>query len=278
MEPLPKANVTRRSFLHTSAAAFGALALAGAPSLAMAEPGDAENRVSTEDVERDIALIAAPDPENSFGVDLNVNIATIDRYLHRSDVAYRDMRMLDDPADFAAIGGNSELDFTLEGFRITPFPYFVSMPALVVDGVYDGPCLFDVEWGEDNRSILSVRPNYRDSLAILKELFPQHKKIFLMCGGGGYAGMMRVFLLYLGWDPDKVFNVGGAWDYSGSAGVYLISYDEAGKPTYRRWRADYTLIEFEKLASVDSEEVQELSDDRKEALTSRSNVRKCIVA
>ena len=39
-----------------------------------------------------------------FGVDANINESTIDNYLGRSDSVYRDMRMLKDPADYAAIG------------------------------------------------------------------------------------------------------------------------------------------------------------------------------
>lgn len=223
-------------------------------------------------------LIAEPNPDNPFGVDLNVNMGTIDRYLGRPDVAYRDMRMLSDPADFAAIGGNAELDRTLEGFRITPFPYMSTMPALTVEGAYEGPCLLSVEWGEDNRSVVSAMPNYADALAILEELFPKHKKLFLMCGGGGYAGMMRALLVHLGWDADKVFNVGGNWDYEGPNGVYLISYDVEGRPTYRRWRADYAMVEFDLFKPIDGELPEGESFAGRETTMPHEKGRQCIVA
>ena len=45
------------------------------------------------------------DASSEFGVDVNINMETIDQYLDREDVAYRDVRMLFDPADYAAIGG-----------------------------------------------------------------------------------------------------------------------------------------------------------------------------
>ena len=44
-----------------------------------------------------------------FGIDKNINEETIDNYLNRSDSVYRDMRMLKDPGDYEAIGGDSYL-------------------------------------------------------------------------------------------------------------------------------------------------------------------------
>ena len=44
-----------------------------------------------------------------LGIDKNINEATIDKYLGRSDSVYRDMRMLKDDANYEAIGGDSYL-------------------------------------------------------------------------------------------------------------------------------------------------------------------------
>ena len=59
--------------------------------------------------------LPAPEPDESsmFGVDKNINMATLDNYLGRDDVVYRDVRMLFDPADYAAIGGNADLASTV---------------------------------------------------------------------------------------------------------------------------------------------------------------------
>ena len=48
--------------------------------------------------------LPSPEPESGlrgeqFGIDANINEATIDQYLGRSDTVYRDMRMLKDEAD-----------------------------------------------------------------------------------------------------------------------------------------------------------------------------------
>ncbi|MDD3920599.1 MAG: hypothetical protein PHO41_05475, partial [Eubacteriales bacterium] len=40
------------------------------------------------------------DPNSMFGVDKAINMETIDQYLGREDVAYRDVRMLFDPAAY----------------------------------------------------------------------------------------------------------------------------------------------------------------------------------
>ena len=179
-------------------------ALAGAAGLAIAGPALAD--------EAELAPLPAPepDPESMFGVDKNINMATIDEYVGRPDVAYRDVRMLFDPADYAAIGGNADLSATIVGFKIVPYPYLATLTALPVEGAYSGETLFSLEWDEAG-NIVAATPNYKESQIILDDLFPKDKPIFLMCGGGGYAGMTKALLIFLGWDPELLYNVGGNW-------------------------------------------------------------------
>lgn len=194
---------------------------------------------------------AEPNADSQFGVDTNINIGTVDDWLGRDDVAYRDMRMLFDPADYAAIGGESDLTRTIEGFKVTPYPYIATLSALPVSGAYEGDCLFTVEWGSDG-SIESAEANYEESMQILEELFPKDKAVFLMCGGGGYSGMMRSLLIYLGWDETKLYNVGANWEYTGEHTLELIVYpeDANGDKTYATWRADYAYIDFSRLHRI----------------------------
>lgn len=196
------------------------------------------------------APLPAPCAEEGsmFGVDKNINVSTIDSFLFREDAVYRDMRMLFDPADYGAIGGEADLTHTIEGFKIVPFPYLATLQSLPVGGAYDGDCLYTVEWNEDG-TVKSAVPNYRESEMILAELFPKDKAVFLMCGGGGYAGMMQKLLIYLGWDEGKVYNVGANWEYKGTHGVELVVYPEkAGDPNiYATWRADYAYFDFSKM-------------------------------
>ena len=191
------------------------------------------------------------DASSEFGVDVNINMETIDQYLDREDVAYRDVRMLFDPADYAAIGGEADLSRTIRGFRVVPYPYFATLSALPVEGAYAGDTLFTVEWNGDG-TIASVRESYQESMLVLEDLFPRDKAIFLMCGGGGYAGMMKTLLLELGWDEDLLYNIGGNWTYTGENGLELIVYPEDAEEEniYATWRADYAYIDFSRLHPV----------------------------
>lgn len=169
-----------------------------------------------------------PDETSEFGVDQNVNMDTIDRYLNLSDAVYRDMRMTVDPYDYAAIGGNSVLTGMIEGFSAVPYPYLapaLNMPKEVGEG-YSGPTLFTVD-GEGNYS-----PCYEESMAILESIFPKDQVIILMCGAGGYAGMTKNLLVSLGWDEALIYNAGGYWFYQGEHNVELVSGEEAAAGLY----------------------------------------------
>ncbi len=190
----------------------------------------------------------ASDPASQFSVDKNINMSTIDRYLGRSDVAYRDVRMLFDPADYSSIGGDADLSRTIKGFKVVPFPYMATLQSLPVSGAYNGDRLYDVIWADDG-TVVSASARYKESDMILEELFPKDKAIFLMCGGGGYSNMMKNLLLYLGWDPLLLYNVGGNWSYKGENSLELIVYSEeaGGDNVYATWRADYAYLDFSRL-------------------------------
>lgn len=144
-----------------------------------------------------------------FGIDKNINEETIDKYLGRDDTVYRDMRMLKDPGNYEAIGGDSYLSGFIKGFEVVPYPYLVNVTGLPseVGDTYVGDTLFTFENG-------IYKPNYEESLDILEYLFPKDKNIFLICGGGGYAGMTKTMLTSLGWDEKKIYNIGGFWYYN----------------------------------------------------------------
>lgn len=186
--------------------------------------------------------VALPTPEISegirgdFGIDKNLNESTIDNYLHRKDVVYRDVRLIKDPVNFEVIGGDSYLSGFVDGFEVIPFPYIAPVVGLP-DGVgepYDGPCLFN---RNDDGTFTA---NYEESMQILEDLFPKDKTIFIMCGGGGYAGMMKDMLISLGWDANKLYNVGGFWYYEGKNTVQVKN----DKGTYDTWKIPYHNIDF----------------------------------
>lgn len=223
-----------------------------AGSVARAVSGQADGMSEASSTGRAVAVDGAfmplpasdPDPASPFGVDRAVNVGNIDQYLNRPDVAYRDCRMLFDPADWWSMNGNPDLATVLEGFRIVPMPYLVTLPPLPVSGAYDGDALFTAVWDE-NGEIASLEANYRESQQALDDLYPKDRPVFLVCGGGGYAGFTKKLLTYLGWDPSLLYNIGGMWDYKGDRLVHIIEYGETeAEDVYAMWRADYADIDF----------------------------------
>ena len=85
---------------------------------------------------------------------------------------------------------------------------------------------------------------------ILEYYFPKDKNIFIMCGGGGYAGMMKTLLVDLGWDENKIYNIGGYWYYEGKNNV-KVKEKVDGKTKYNFWKVNYHNIDFDSLTKID---------------------------
>lgn len=191
-----------------------------------------------------------PKPELSeglrgtFGIDKNINEKTIDIYLNRPDTVYRDMRMLKDPGNYEAIGGDSYLSGFIKGFEVVPYPYLVNVTSLPeeVGKTYEGNTLFTLKDGK-------YIANYNESLSILEYLFPKDKNIFLMCGAGGYAGSTKEMLVALGWDENKIYNIGGYWYYNGNNNVE-VKRTTNNKIYYDFYKINYHNIDFTNLTKV----------------------------
>ncbi len=179
-----------------------------------------------------------------FGIDKNINEATIDNYLGREDTVYRDMRMLKDEAEYEAIGGDAWLSGIVEGFEVVPYPHLVNVEGLPeeVGSSYTGVTLF-------THDETGYTANYEESMTILEYLFPKDKNIILMCGGGGYAGMTKAMLGELGWDTSKIYNAGGYWFYEGSHSI-PIKREENGKTYYDFHKLNYHHIAFDTLHRI----------------------------
>ena len=186
-----------------------------------------------------------------LGIDKNINEKTIDKYLNREDAVYRDMRMLEDPASYEEIGGDRFLSGYINGFEVVSLPYIIPVNNLPeeVGTTYSGSTLFF------QMSDGSYVPMYEESMDIIEELFPKNKVIFLMCGGGGYAGMMKEFLVSQGWNKDKIYVVGGYWYYKGKNSV------DVPKKTNKY---GYTYYDFDDVPyhDIDFTELTEIVPDR----------------
>ena len=196
----------------------------------------------TNDTEK---LPPLPKPEitsgarGELGIDKNINESTIDKYLGRSDSVYRDMRMLEDPSKYEKIGGDRFLSGYIKGFEVIPLPYIIPVEGLPeeVGDTYIGDTLFHIEDGK-------YIANYDESLKIIEKIFPKDKVIFLMCGGGGYAGMTKNFLVSLGWDENKIYNIGGHWYYKGKNNIKVPKNEDG---SYNFKNVPYHKINFKKL-------------------------------
>lgn len=182
-----------------------------------------------------------------FGIDKNINEKTIDKYLNRSDSVYRDMRMLIDPGNYAAIDGDSYLSGFVKGFEVIPLPYIIPVSGLPeeVGNTYQGVTLFSID--ENGKYVA----NYEESMDILEYIFPKNKNIFLMCGGGGYAGMTKKLLIDLGWSENKIYNVGGYWYYDGKNNVNVKETVD-DKDYYNFAKVPYHNIDFSLLHKVEA--------------------------
>ena len=193
-----------------------------------------------------------PKPEISeglrgeLGIDKNINEKTIDKYLKREDSVYRDVRMLDDPGNYEAIDGDSKLSGFIEGFEVIPLPYIIPVSGLpeAVGNTYIGDTLFNID--ENGKYVA----NYKESMEILEYVFPKDKNIFLMCGGGGYAGMTKKLLVSLGWDENKIYNIGGYWYYEGKNNVQ-VKKTINGEDSYDFWKVLYHDIDFSNLHRIE---------------------------
>ena len=189
-----------------------------------------------------------PKPELSeglrgeLGIDKNINEETIDKYLNREDAVYYDMRMLIDTAHYENIGGDSYLSGFIKGFEILPYPYLAPVNGLPeeVGDPYTGKTLFSIK---DDKYVA----NYKESMDILEYFFPKDKYIFLMCGGGGYAGMTKNMLVSLGWDENKIYDIGGYWYYKGKNKVEVKNEKYN---SYDFWKLNYHDIDFDNLHEV----------------------------
>lgn len=180
-----------------------------------------------------------------LGIDKNINEKTIDKYLNRKDSVYYDMRMYVDEATYENIGGDSYLSGFVKGFEVIPFPLLVNVTGLPeeVGDSYQGTTLFSVD-EEGNYTA-----NFKESFDFLKYYFPKDKTIFLMCGGGGYAGATKQMLVKLGWDETKIYNVGAYWEYNGENNVKIKKTID-GKDHYDFWKATYHDIDFKNMQAV----------------------------
>lgn len=189
-----------------------------------------------------------------YGIDKNINEKTIDNYLHRSDVVYRDVRMLEDSASWENKGGTRNLEWFVEWFEVVPYAFLTQFPQEYIDqkasenvfGLYTWKTLFSLD---ENGNYI---PNYVESLEILEYLFPKDKYIFLMCGAGWYANFTKKMLVALWRDEKKIYNVWWYRNYEWNRGISTVN-NNWDSVTYDFWKVPYYNIDFASLTEINND-------------------------
>jgi len=144
----------------------------------------------------------------------------IDQYLFLEDVYYVDTR---EPNQFLEEGH-------IAGFINIPFYE-------VIANLNNDTTLFKMKkiFDENNKLIIglgengSYEPIYEESISILKSLFPQKKKIFIISTAGVESTYLANLLIQYGYDASLIYNVG---NFSNSVGN-ITSYRELSDVKYK---------------------------------------------
>lgn len=186
-----------------------------------------------------------------YDIDKNINEKTIDNYLNRSDVVYRDVRMLEDSATWENKWWTRNMEWFVAWFEVIPYAYLTQFPQAYINqkaeenvsGLYQWRTLFslDSEW--------NYIANYEESLEILEFLFPKDKYIFIMCGAGGYANFTKQMLVALWWDSSKIYNVWWYRNYEWSNWINTVNKN-GDTVTYDFWKVPYHDINFDSLTAI----------------------------
>ena len=191
---------------------------------------------------------STPTPGEPFEFDVNVSSATIDKYLGNPDVVFYDTRPLVDTFEVEPLGFRKEIEFTIEGFRVVPYPLIGTVADIGLEGRYTGPSLFEVEWDEKHH-IISARPMYHESMSVLEDLFPKDKPLVMGCGGGGYAFMTKKLLAYFGWNEELLYNMGAIATYTGDRRIQILEVAD-GIEKWMTWRLDAPQIDLSRMNAL----------------------------
>ena len=186
-----------------------------------------------------------------YWIDKNINEKTIDNYLHRPDVIYRDVRMLEDSASWENKWWTRNLEWFVEWFEVVPYAFLTQFPQEYIDqkasenvfGLYAWNTLFSLD---ENWWYVA---NYEESMEILEFLFPKDKYIFLMCGAGGYANFTKKMLVALWRDESKIYNVWWYRNYEWNRWISTVN-NNGDSITYDFWKVPYHEIDFDSLTEI----------------------------
>ena len=188
-------------------------------------------------------LPAKSEPLTNMATVSPIKAGNLDNYLFREDCVYIDTR---DPNLFYSEGH-------VAGFINIPFYGYIT------DFRYNPDTLFSMEQIRNEDQIIhigdigSFSPNYEESEALIRDLFPEDKNIMVISTAGVESVYLLNLLEQLGYDPHRLYNVGSYTNGMGEDIAYM-TYEEAKyrvdkiefydtKIQYRLDTEKYTLIQ-----------------------------------
>lgn len=161
-------------------------------------------------------FVSIPPKNDSDGTSIfasSVNTNNLDQYMFRTDVQYVDLRNPDMILREGYIAGFQFISFYSIIASFTSNDVLYKMEHVYTD--------------ESNRipagQVGGFVPLYKESEKIIKSLFSIDKYIFLVSQGGSESSYMINLLVQLGYDAEKLYNVGGVMNSEGLPSYSSIS-------------------------------------------------------
>lgn len=133
----------------------------------------------------------------------SINAENLIDYMGRNDVFYIDLR------DY-----NNYAEKHIRGFGV--IPYF----GLIFNAEAHTDATKVQLFGGSPEAPVAT---YKESVALLKALFPQDRPLFIMCQSGARVSWLMQILAANGYDMSKVYNVGGMGQYTDSKYAPVIT-------------------------------------------------------
>ena len=159
-------------------------------------------------------LPAKEDSTNNLGSASPIKASNLDDYLFRDDCVYIDTR---DAYQYYAEGH-------VAGFTNVPFYGYIT------DFNYNPNTLFSSIKTKNGEEIThfgdvnSYSPNYEESIKLIEDIFPRDKNIMAISTAGVESAYLLNLLLQLGYDGNKLYNVGSFTNGMGEDVAYSL-YD-----------------------------------------------------
>ncbi|MCC5890596.1 MAG: hypothetical protein JJU01_08490 [Alkalibacterium sp.] len=166
-----------------------------------------ETEETVEETEAARELPAPREEDGDYSAEgSSVNVGNFDEFMYVEDALYIDLR---DYEDYAQLH--------MKNFEVIPF-----FAVMHNEEAHENEEMIQLFGGETT----DPQPVYTASEALLKEMFPQDKTLFIMCQSGARVAWMMEILEAYDYDMDNIYNIGGLGTYTDSKYAPYITNTE----------------------------------------------------